>query len=234
MISFKNFLSEEFKLTLKYHKNLNPKLWKHDVLKNEISDQLLQLSYVFAAFAGIPKNSIVDIVITGGNANYNYTKFSDIDVHLICTDTGKTADELYKSKVDWASEYSDLKIAAYPLEFFAHPIEEAIKPGQGAWSLVNHKWVVVPKHLDDVAVLRDARVIKKVQHQIAVIRDLLKRGTPEQIEEYRGKMKTMRAAGLEHGGEFSVENIIYKDLRNRGLLQRLAARRTELENKNRA
>jgi aminoglycoside phosphotransferase (APT) family kinase protein len=34
----------------------------------------------------------------------------------------------------------------------------------------------------------------------------------------------MRGAGLQHGGEFSVENVLYKDRRNRGLLDKLNAK----------
>ena len=31
----------------------------------------------------IPSLAIIDVVLVGGNANYNYTKYSDLDLHLI-------------------------------------------------------------------------------------------------------------------------------------------------------
>jgi hypothetical protein len=228
VITFKNFLSEEFRLTLRYHNRLNPKLWDAEQLKPEIAQPLLNAAYQFADSAGIPHGSIKDIIVTGGNANYNYTKFSDIDVHLICAETGKTADELYQSKVAWSESHADYRLAGYPVEFFAQPEDEIIKPGQGAWSLSSSRWVSVPKHLDDVSILKDATVIQKIKHHISIIRDLLQRGSEEQIEKYRTKIREGRAAGLEKGGEFSIENILYKELRNRGLLDRLKQRLVQL------
>lgn len=229
MTDFKTFISEAFQLTLKYHNKLNPKLWKNSQLDPNISAELCQLGWEFATFAQIPKSAVMDMVLTGGNANYNYTRFSDIDVHLICLPTGRDAEELYQSKVDWSAQHTDTRIAGAEVEFFAQPIEEGFKEGQGAWSLLQSKWIAVPKHLDDVAILRDNSVKAKVRHQIIVIRDLIKNGTASDIREYRDRMWRQRGAGLEKGGEFSIENIMYKDLRNRGQLQRLKSRLAELE-----
>jgi len=229
MLSFKKFISEAFQLTLRYHDRLNPKLWSHDALKPHIAAQLLDMSSQFAAFSGLSKDAISDIVLTGGNANYNYTKFSDIDVHLIYTHANKTPDELFDCKVQWSEAHPDARIAGYNVEFFAQPADEKIKPHQGAWSLVQSKWIQVPKHLDDVAILKDPKMISKVKHHMSVIRHLLARGSAAKIKQYRDRLKSMRVAGLERpGGEFSIENVLYKDLRNRGLLERLKLRQREL------
>ena len=39
--------------------------------------------------------------------------------------------------------------------------------------------------------------------------------------KFKEKLRKMRQAGLNREGEFSVENIVYKELRNRNLLKKL-------------
>ena len=83
MNQFTNYLVEQSKLTLEYHEELNSKFWDGTNLKPEVRKHLLMIANKWAIFAKIPKSGIKDIILTGGNANFNYTKFSDLDVHLI-------------------------------------------------------------------------------------------------------------------------------------------------------
>ena len=40
--------------------------------------------------------------------------------------------------------------------------------------------------------------------------------------DLKDRLRTMRAAAIEQGGEFSFENLVFKDLRNRGYLNKLS------------
>ena len=74
----------ELKLTLRSHEGLNDKLWTPDgKLRPDVWIALDKIAKEWGAFANIPKSAIKDVTFTGGNANYNYTKHSDIDLHLI-------------------------------------------------------------------------------------------------------------------------------------------------------
>jgi hypothetical protein len=223
MKPFKSFIEESLikNLTLKYHNKLNPKLWKGDQLKDGLVEVLIKNAYEFAKYSGVSKSRIKDIVITGGNVNYNYTKFSDVDVHLMCDVSGLNSDKLYEKKVSWTASHKNLKVAGYPIEFYAANDKDHFPNGQGVYSILENRWLIVPKHLDHVDVLRDPKVIDKINHHVKYIRTLLKSGTDEEIKAYKDRLRTMRGAGLHHGGEFSVENVVYKDLRNRGLLEKL-------------
>ena len=83
MHKFGHFLREDLSLTFEYHDELNPLIWDGDELKQNIKERLLLIGRMFAVFANIPEDAIRDIVFTGGNANYNYTPHSDLDVHLL-------------------------------------------------------------------------------------------------------------------------------------------------------
>lgn len=223
MENFKNFIDESLikQLTLKYHGRLNPKLWKGDQLREGFAEILVKKAYEFASYSGVSKSRIKDIVITGGNVNYNYTKFSDIDIHLMCDLSGLDSDKLYDKKVTWTNSHKQLKIAGYPMEFYCADNKEHFPNGQGVYSIMFNKWLIVPKHLDHVDVLHDPKVIEKVNHYVKYIKQLIKSGTEKEIKDFKEKLHNMRSSGLHHGGEFSVENVLYKDLRNRGLLDKL-------------
>ena len=230
MLSFSEFLVEKFSLTLKYHPTLNKKIWKNDKLKDGIKETLLEYAYKFAEFSNVPLNRIIDIVMTGGNCNYNYTKYSDIDVHLICHVSDMDSDKLYSNKVQWTNLHKELKLEGYPLEFYIESADNSKPKGQGVYSLLHDKWVSIPKHLDSVEVLTDPKVAEKIKGYITYIKKwLLKHGNEEQILDFKEKMWRGRSAGLEKGGEFSVENVVYKDLRNRGLIDALNTRLKELQ-----
>lgn len=220
---FATYLEEKLRLTLKYHDKLNPKLWTNDQLDDKVVKMLIKYAIKFAKFSHIPVERVHDVVITGGNCNYNYTKFSDIDVHLLCDVKGLNDDHLYQKKVEWAKLHGDLQVAGYPLEFYASNEKEPFPRGQGFYSLMQDKWLVVPKHLDKVDVLSDPAVLDKIEWNIKYIKNhlLKKAGTVDEIMDFKTKMWKGRSAGLQRGGEFSVENVIYKELRNRGLINKL-------------
>jgi hypothetical protein len=221
MQSFKQYLQESIKLTLQYHDFLNKKIWESDQPVKGIKEYLIKHSYEFARYSGIPKEKIKDIVMTGGNANFNYTKYSDIDVHLLCDITEKKEDSLYTKKAEWTKEHPEIKFAGYPVEYYIQADKEHFPDGQGVYSLLQNKWLIVPKHLDKIAIMSDPNVRLKIEHQIAIIKQLLKTGSRQDILDYKEKLWRMRSEGLEKAGEFSVGNCVYKDLRNRGLVDKL-------------
>ena len=81
MLNPRRFLLEA--LTLQYHSELNPKFWVNVFLKDEVRKQLLEIAKEWLKFAEVPTSAVEDIVLTGGNANFNYTDDSDLDVHII-------------------------------------------------------------------------------------------------------------------------------------------------------
>ena len=64
---------------------LNTDIWDGNVLKNEVRERLLEIAEEFVKFINVEleMSDIEDIIFTGSLANYNYTKFSDIDVHVL-------------------------------------------------------------------------------------------------------------------------------------------------------
>ena len=91
-----------------------------------------------------------------------------------------------------------------------------------------NKWVIVPEHQNWKEAIQNPLVMRKMEHAYDEAEELIEHGTAEQIEEFRDKIWRGRAAGLQKAGEFSIENLNYKNLRNLGILERLKAREEKL------
>jgi hypothetical protein len=68
---------------VKFHSELNPRLWQNEQLRPEVEQQLRVIADDFRQFLGIRDLDIQDITISGSNAAYTYTPHSDIDLHLV-------------------------------------------------------------------------------------------------------------------------------------------------------
>jgi len=227
----------ESKTTLQYHSVLNPKFWDGESLKNEVRKKLVEVGRFWAKYANIPANAIKDIILTGGNANFNYTDFSDLDVHIF-VDKSKIADceveimddYLKDKKQLWALTH-DIKIYGVPVELYAQDLKEKTSPNQGVFSLLKNKWVKKPVkekvNFDDPMIVRKAKALmRKID---SIIEDRV--DNMQIIKDFKDKMKNMRSSGVQKGGEFSIENLVFKELRNKGYLDKLVNYAIKVEDK---
>ena len=237
MDNFKHFLSEQAKLTLEYHKELNSKFWNDQRLKPEVRKHLIMIADKWASFAKIPKSAISDMILTGGNANFNYTKFSDLDVHLI-TDFDQVSEcdkefvneFLMDKKTIWQLTH-DIKIYGVPVELFAHE-DRPHKKKQGVYSLKKDKWLQEPKK-EEIKYDEDDLLKSKVNHHVHMINYALKHHTDDldTLKKMKDRIKGMRDSAIQKAGEFSVENLVFKELRNRGILDKMTDHIRNLQDK---
>lgn len=221
-------LSEYLDLGLEYHEDLNPKLWEAPgvQLKSDIRNKLIAFAYAWAEFAKIPKECIKDIIIAGGNCNYNYTSNSDIDVHLLIDKSffGNSVfidDYLWDKKALWLSGH-DVKVAGYSVEPFALGYgSESYPKDQGVYSLLKNVWVSKPAH-KNFDFSKDVTLNKKVEFYVELIDRMITNREPiNKFKTLSDKFYNMRSAGLQKNGEFSFENLVFKALRNVGALDKM-------------
>ena len=139
-------LISELKLTLQTHDKLNNKLWTSEAkLHPEVWTALNRIGKEWAEFANIPKKAIKDVIVTGGNANYNYTPYSDIDLHLVVDkemiDCPAVLDDYLQSKKQlWALTH-DITVKGQPVELYAQDYRDPFRKGQGIYSLESNRWL---------------------------------------------------------------------------------------------
>ncbi len=209
-----------------FHDKLSDDIWNGSKIKEEIKKKLIDIAYLWMKEAELPEDIIEDIVLTGSYAGYNYTPYSDIDIHIII-DKKKLGcehliDDFLFDKKKIFGEKHNITINDQDVEVYAQDTEEEIPKNEAVYSLVNDKWLVKPskerKELDDPKLLKKSRFYRKL------IKRITKEGNIKKMVKFKNKLRKMRQAGLEREGEFSVENIVYKDLRNRNLLKNLEDR----------
>ena len=219
-------LLRELKSTLQSHDELNPKLWKDEQLDPEVWLALNKIAKEWAKFANIPNKAIKDIIIVGGNANYNYTKHSDIDLHLMIDKSqvkcdGLVDDYLLSKKQLWALTH-DITVKGQPVELYGQSATDTFKQGQGVYSLSSRRWLQRPKIVKFNA---NSKAVKdKVYDLETSIMDLIN-SKSDDIDTFRrlkARIKGMRASAIEKGGEYAPENLAFKELRNRGVLDKMS------------
>ena len=228
----------ETKISLEYHDELNPKLWNGNELKSEVETKLIEFGNEWAKFAKIPKNMIQDMIILGGNANYNYTPYSDIDVHIIIDrnafGSGATRemidDYLQDKKLLWTLTHK-VSIFGISIEPYAQHSEDKFPSGQGVYSLTRNKWVQFPNRgsynwKNDIALKRKVMFYKKSIDEI-----IKGKMSVTAVQDLKRKIRDMRGSAISKGGEFSFENLVFKELRNRGYLDKINKYEQGLKNK---
>jgi hypothetical protein len=218
-------LIESARLTLQYHDRLNPKLWRNEQLRKEVAKKLLMIAQTWAAFAKIPPKAIKDIIVVGGNANYNYTDYSDIDLHIV-VDTKKIPeceellDEYLRGKKQLWGLIHDITIYGHNVELYAQDHKTPYTKGQGVYSVQKGKWIVQPKQ--EQVNLKDPGLQQKVDQYIEKIKTLIDSNADyTAFEALKKKFVEMRKSGLQRGGEFSLENLVFKELRNLGYIDQV-------------
>jgi hypothetical protein len=219
-----------------YNDKLNIKFWEDFDLRPEVKAKLLEIGYKWAEFSKIPEESIKDIILVGGNANYNYTRFSDLDLHLVVDKTEiancpELLDDYLRDKKQLWALMHDIKIYAHPVELYAQDVTDPLPAGQGVYSLLNSKWIKEPQKQE--VNLTDPLLFKKVRDMMEKIDAMIENQVddPSVLRKLKDKIRDMRASAIQQGGEFALENLVFKELRNRGYLDKLSKYIVNLEDR---
>ena len=199
---------------------LNPKIFtKDNELKPEVAKKLKEIAGAFIETMEIPANAVKDIVITGSNVSYNYTDNSDIDLHILVDfnkvhkDCPIVGDYLLSKKSEF-NQKRDIYIYGIPVEVYAESIDNE-NVHNGLYSLKTG-WVEHPKKLKPTD--NDIAVNAKYKEYVEAAKGIKEGDLADKLLD---KIKRMRKAGLAEGGEFSVENLVFKKLRDNGIIERL-------------
>jgi hypothetical protein len=219
-------LRELFSKSITVNKRLNPVIWADGDLRPEVREKLIKIAAAFEEFVGV-ELTVVDITVTGSNANYTWTKYSDLDLHLIVPGTPSESErELYSAKKSLWAEQHDITIKGLPVECYIQGQDEP-HHSTGVYSIAKQRWLVTPKKVkpdvDDAAVEAKKTALMSAVETALLSKDL------DKLRAVKDKITQMRKAGLERAGEWSVENLVFKILRNLGVIDQITEKIRELE-----
>ena len=211
---------------------LNPKIWESPddpqkaTMLPKVHKGLMRISEEFIEYLG-DEVFVEDIVLTGSLANFNWSEFSDFDLHIIVDlqqyeDEAELYKELFNLKKQVFNDKHDIKIFGYDVELYVQDSEEP-HFATGVYSIMNDEWVTKPKKFKneiDKSVLE-----KKIKNWTEKIDKALDTENPEDnaelIDSIKEKIKDYRKSGLEQEGELSYENLVFKFLRRSGHIEKL-------------
>ena len=171
----------------------------------------------------IPDFEILDVVLTGSMANYNWTRFSDFDVHVVTRYSDLQCDDIARAfyhakKSIWNYEH-DISIRDHECELYVEDVAQAPVSG-GVYSLLNNEWIKKPTY--ETPTVDSHNVTSKVQDLVVQIDKAIENtNDADDLKRITDKLRRMRRVGLDTHGEFGVENLTFKTLRNMGYIERL-------------
>jgi predicted nucleotidyltransferase len=225
-------------------KELNPSIWngKDDKskLKPEIRERLLEIAYEYIDFLDVDI-VVTDIILTGSLSNYNWSKYSDFDLHIVANfsqypeNQAELYEKLFNLKKMIFNDKHDITIKGYEVELYVQNETES-HFSSGVYSVLFDEWANVPKK-EDVTI--DKELLKEKSKQwMNIIDNLLDSIQDEEtqvakkmIQKYKDKIKKYRTCGLEKGGEYSPENLVFKILRRNGYIEKLYTKGNEIIDK---
>ena len=217
---------------------LHPEFWdetdfwgESDTLKQEISKQLIAIVDDFLQNVGLDGLKYEDITFTGSLANFNWSEFSDIDLHLL-VDFSKVDDntdlvrEFFRGKYGiWNKDHA-IHIKGFEVEIYVQDSNES-HISTGVYSVLNDEWLVQPVREEPEIDFENIQMkADKLMCLIDCAKEMFYKEEYEGAHQFstkiRQKIKKFRQCGLETGGQYSSENLAFKVLRRNGYLGHLS------------
>ena len=218
--------------SFKVKSELNPKIFdKNQKMHPELKSRLIMIADDFFDTLELPWVDVTDITLTGSLANYNWSKFSDVDLHIMIDynevdDNESLVSEYLSAKKNLWNEKHDIKIFGYDVELYVQDMNEG-HVSTGVYSVMWDDWLVKPEKgspkLDTKKIKQKAAgIIDSYESLIAAYYQGEYDKVIRRIKTTKEKIKKLRQSGLDREGEYSYENITFKVLRRVGLLDKLA------------
>lgn len=222
----------------------NPDLWnnpddpKKVSLKPEIRERLLKVANLFIDYLDTDL-FIQDVIFVGSLVGYNWSEFSDFDIHILIdldeSENREMTEELFRLKKTVFNAAHDIFIKGFETELFVQDANEE-NSIVGIYSLLNNEWIRKPDK--ENFKVDKKKLMTKVNQWMDIIDGVLENAEDEDLEDavklvkkYREKLRKYRTCGLKKEGEYSYENLVFKFLRRNGYISKLENFKNEFVDK---
>ena len=209
-------------------KELNPKLWEDKKLKRDVREAIIDIVSEFMDNLIIPVE-ILDVRVVGSNASYNYTEHSDLDVHIISNlelvgSPTEIVQALYNSERSNFNRTHDIKIKGIDVELYVEDVNSSVN-SNGIYSVIDDIWIKEPQMVKERSVKIDK---KELRDLVNSVKSVLADGDSDDIKDCINMLYLMRKDSIATDGEYGVGNLLFKEIRNKGLLSALKDKYNEM------
>lgn len=214
---------------------LNPTIWdnpedpQESKLKEGIRDRILKIANYFIEYLDV-EAFVQDIIFIGSLTGFNWSDFSDFDVHIVYDfsdfgDKEKLYRDLFDLKKTVFNSQHNITIKGFDVELFVED-EKSGNKSAGEFSILNNRWNKIPDF--ESFELDEKKIKEKSKQWMEIIDGAVENAKDKTLDDaidlmakYKNKLKKYRICGLEKGGEYSYENLVFKVLRRNGYLSKL-------------
>lgn len=225
-------------VAVELHNNLNTKIWDEDYfLRPIVREKLLQIVKQYTEDSEVLRyDDILDAEIVGSNASYNYTSQSDLDLHLVVNMQNLSCDPALvqlacnAEKINFNKSY-DIRVRGIEVELYVEDVKSSTA-SNGVYSVFENRWIKFPAKIEVPSFDEDVGyniLLSDYKNKAEAL--LGPDASVEAINKYINSLYTLRRSGIMTDGEFSKGNLIFKEIRNLGLLDELKARLNDLRSK---
>ncbi len=188
---------------------------------------------------------IKEIVVTGSLCNYNWSSYSDFDVHLtfdfsnIIESDLLLVNEYLQIKRFLYLHKQDITVFNYEVEVYPEKYDEASHDHAGSFSLLTNEWIVKPTFVDSKEInkqwiIKQYKVLSSVLSNLPTYINefnLTSEETITMIDSIVDKLRGMRKKSLAEKGEYGVGNLLFKLLRRQNVFDSLERMKQDIINK---
>lgn len=219
--------------------SLCPEIWENYTLKSDVRMKLLNIADDFIDYLDINWVKPSDIILTGSICNYNWSEYSDIDLHIMVDfsqvdENLKLLKEYFNSKkTNWNIDHDTILIYGYPVELYVQDVNEE-HISSGVYSLERDEWIVEPDPENVSTDGVDFDVVKRIVASFTNKVDEICEMFENENDDYMlslihnmGKIvlkaiKDCRSQGFKKDGkEMNEGNLVFKALRRNETIQKL-------------
>lgn len=209
-------------------KELNPKIWEDKKLREDVRETIIDIVSEFMDNLIIPVE-ILDVRVVGSNASYNYTEHSDLDVHIISNlelvgSPTEIVQALYNSERSNFNRTHNIKIKGIEVELYVEDVNSAVT-SNGIYSVIDDVWIKEPQIIKERSVKIDKN---ELQDLVDSVQSVLDDGDSDDIKDCIDMLYLMRKDSIAIDGEYGVGNLLFKEIRNSGLLNALKDKYNEM------
>jgi mRNA interferase MazF len=231
-------LVEKLMEDIEKHDALNPVLFDGEELKPEIKEAIEKIvdTFIKELREDNIKFNLKDIVLVGSNVSYNYTKDSDLDIHIIADSEGLECPDdlyplLYSAYRSIFNKNYDINIKGIPAEIYVE-VDKPAGISNGIYSLKDG-WVKKPevREIPDLDKEAFDKLFKEWEEKYNLLLKQINEELSDDIYNFIEDLYDLRKESIAKDGEYSLGNLVFKEFRNRGYLDNLKDLRKEEKSK---
>ena len=218
---------------LESKKTLNPIFWENqNHLNDDIANRLYKIAKNFFKNLGLDWSKVKDVTMTGSLANFNWSEYSDIYLHILVDLNDFSEDEemlkdYFRGASSLWNKAHDIRIKGHEVEIYIQDYKEP-HHSTGVYSIKDDKWDTRPsRYTAKIDYKNVQKKAAKLMDEIDEVYEMYAhkdyKRAHDEAERLKERIRNFRQAGLEKGGAYSVENLAFKVLRRNEYLQKLSS-----------